>query len=344
MITISLKLIEAFSNETNFTVWSSISNCLGKLSGLFSHTALDKPLKNYGRKLFANITERLGWDAQEKESHLDTLLRSLVLNKMISFEDPETIREAKARFEKHLSGECPLAADLRSAVYRAVLGDADAATFQRFLQLYRAADLHEEKDRVSRALGAVKDPALLTKVLEFAISVSMPPHSACRPAVLGDADSATFQRFLQLYRAADLHEEKDRVSRALGAVKDPALLTKVLEFAISDEVRSQDTVFVIVSVALSRDGRDLAWQFFKEHWQEFMDRYQGGFLLARLVKSTTENFASEAAAQEIEQFFAAHHSPGTERSVQQALETVRLNAAWLRRDLASTTAYLQAYH
>nr|QBI71870.1 puromycin-sensitive aminopeptidase [Plutella xylostella] len=277
----SLKLIEAFSNETNFTVWSSISNCLGKLSGLFSHTALDKPLKNYGRKLFANITERLGWDAQEKESHLDTLLRSLVLNKMISFEDPETIREAKARFEKHLSGECPLAADLRSAVYRAVLGDADAATFQRFLQLYRAADLHEEKDRVSRALGAVKDPALLTKVLEF---------------------------------------------------------------AISDEVRSQDTVFVIVSVALSRDGRDLAWQFFKEHWQEFMDRYQGGFLLARLVKSTTENFASEAAAQEIEQFFAAHHSPGTERSVQQALETVRLNAAWLRRDLASTTAYLQAYH
>lgn len=93
----SLKLIEAFSNETNFTVWSSISNCMSKLSALFSHTALDKPLKNYGRKLFSNITERLGWDAKEKESHLDTLLRSLVLNKMIGFEDPDTIKEAKNR-------------------------------------------------------------------------------------------------------------------------------------------------------------------------------------------------------------------------------------------------------
>ncbi|CAB3259962.1 unnamed protein product [Arctia plantaginis] len=277
----SLKLMEAFSNETNFTVWSSISNCMSKLSALLSHTPLDKPLKNFGRKLFSNITRRLGWDAEEKESHLDTLLRSLVLNKMISFEDPDTIKEAKIRFERHSQGAEPLAADLRSACYR---------------------------------------------------------------AVLAGADEATFERFLALYRAADLHEEKDRISRALGAVNDPAILKRVLDFAISDEVRAQDTVFVIVSVAVTKNGRDLAWQFFKDHWQQFMDRYQGGFLLARLVKSTTENFASESCAQEIEQFFRTHQSPGTERSVQQALETVRLNAAWLRRDLASTTAYLHSYH
>ncbi|XP_013190703.1 puromycin-sensitive aminopeptidase [Amyelois transitella] len=277
----SLKLMEAFTNETNFTVWSSISNCLSKLSVLFSHTALDKPLKNYGRQLFANITRKLGWDAEEKESHLDTLLRSLVLNRMISFEDPETIKEAKIRFERHSSGAAPLAADLRSACYRAAL---------------------------------------------------------C------DADDAMFERFLALYRAADLHEEKDRISRALGAVKDPALLNRVLNFAISDEVRSQDTVFVIVSVAVSRNGRDLAWQFFKDHWQEFIDRYQGGHLLARLVKYTTENFASEAAALEVEEFFRTHPSPGTERSLQQALETIRLHAAWLRRDLAATSRYLQPYH
>lgn len=39
-------------------------------------------------------------------------------------------------------------------------------------------------------------------------------------------------------------------------------------------MRAQDTVFVVVSVAVSKNGRDLAWQFFKDHWQEFMDRYQ----------------------------------------------------------------------
>lgn len=65
----------------------------------------------------------------------------------------------------------PLAADLRSACYRAVLAGADEPTFERFLALYRAADLHEEKDRISRALGAVNDPAILKRVLDFAISV-----------------------------------------------------------------------------------------------------------------------------------------------------------------------------
>lgn len=42
------------------------------------------------------------------------------------------------------------------------------------LQLYREADLHEEKDRISRALGAIGDEAILKKVLEFAMSVSCP--------------------------------------------------------------------------------------------------------------------------------------------------------------------------
>ncbi|CAH2210377.1 jg183 [Pararge aegeria aegeria] len=82
------------------------------------------------------------------------------------------LRSVLLYFEKHISETCTLPADLRSACYRAVLAEADEAVFQRFLQLYRAADLHEEKDRISRALGAVKDPALLKRVLEFAISVS----------------------------------------------------------------------------------------------------------------------------------------------------------------------------
>ena len=34
----------------------------------------------------------------------------------------------------------------------------------------------------------------------------------------------------------------------------------------------------------SAPGRQLAWQFTKDNWKQFHDRYQGGFLLSRLVK------------------------------------------------------------
>ncbi|KAF4524826.1 hypothetical protein B566_EDAN013986 [Ephemera danica] len=109
---------------------------------------------------------------------------------------------------------------------------------------------------------------------------------------------------------------------------------------LKEEVRAQDTVFVIVSVAATREGRDLAWTFFQQNWQTFMDRYQGGFLIARLVKLVTENFATEAAAKEIEAFFTSHPTPGTERTIQQSIETIHLNAAWLGRDLDQIRDFL----
>jgi hypothetical protein len=41
-----------------------------------------------------------------------------------------------------------------------------------------------------------------------------------------------------------------------------------------DEVRSQDTVFFIASVAMNKHGRELAWNFVKKNWQELMNRYE----------------------------------------------------------------------
>lgn len=166
---------------------------------------------------------------------------------------------------------------------------------------------------------------------------------ACYRAVLQSANNEVYEEMLNLYRATDLHEEKDRISRALGSISNVELLQKVIQFAMSDEVRAQDAVFVIASVAINPLGRDLSWTFFKENWKILLNQYQGGFLLTRLVKHLTENFASDEKAAEIENFFKAHDFPGTERTVQQSIETIKLNTAWLQRDLAKITEYLKNY-
>lgn len=148
---------------------------------------------------------------------------------------------------------------------------------------------------------------------------------------------------LNLYRATDLHEEKDRISRALGSIRNVELLQQVIQFAMSKEVRAQDAVFVIASVAVNPLGRELSWAYFKENCKILMDQYKGGFLLTRLVKHLTENFATEDKAVEVENFFKTHDIPGTERTVQQSVETIRLSAAWLQRDLPAITEYLKNY-
>lgn len=93
---------------------------------------------------------------------------------------------------------------------------------------------------------------------------------------------------------------------------------------------------------MTKVGRELAWNFFKDNFKVLLERYQGGFLLTRLIKFSTENFASEDMALEIEKFFQENKSPGAERTVQQGVESVRLNAAWLARDSESIKAYLKS--
>ncbi|CAG9771129.1 unnamed protein product [Ceutorhynchus assimilis] len=272
-----LKFLRAFEDETDYNVWSSVSNILSRLSQLLGNTPYREGYEKYQKQLLSKVHTRLGWNSKAEETHLHTLLRSLILGRMALLNDQKTIQEARTRLDDHVSGKQVLPADLRSACYKTVL---------------RAGGQQE------------------------------------------------FDTLLKLYRSCDLHEEKDRISRSLGAATDLDLLKKVLEFAMSDEVRSQDKVFVIISASLNSRGRDLAWEFFKDNWPILKEQFSGGFLLARLVKYLAENFTSEEKAVEVEAFFQTNSAPGTERTVQQAIETIRLNSKWLKRDGTAIEKYL----
>ena len=47
---------------------------------------------------------------------LTAMLRDLVLLKMGRYGDPDTVKEARKRFEDHCSGKSPIPADLRATV------------------------------------------------------------------------------------------------------------------------------------------------------------------------------------------------------------------------------------
>ncbi|EDO44762.1 predicted protein [Nematostella vectensis] len=274
-----LKVVEAFSAETNYTVWNDLTVNLSSLALVMQYTDCYDSLKRFCLKLYEPIFTKLGWDAKPGEGHLDALLRGLVIGRLGKYGHEATVAEAKRRFEAHCTGKAAIPADLRSAVYSIVLKHGDEAM-----------------------LSAVQ----------------------------------------KLLRETDLHEERVRLMRCMGNVTQPELISKVLDFAISDAVRSQDTVFVIAGVTGSVVGRDLAWKFVRDNWETLHERYEGGFLLSRLVKTTTENFASEEKVKEVEEFFSKHSVPAAERTIQQSLENIRLNIAWLSRDAAPTKAWLHS--
>ncbi|XP_075033123.1 puromycin-sensitive aminopeptidase [Mixophyes fleayi] len=273
-----LKVMEAFVNEPNYTVWSDLSCNLGILSTLLSHTEFHEEIQGFIRDVFSPIGQRLGWDPKPGEGHLDALLRGLVLGKLGKAGHKPTLEEARRRFKDHVEGKNTLSADLRSPVY---------------------------------------------------------------VTVLKHGDSTTLDTMLKLHKLADMQEEKNRIERVLGAISSQDLIQKVLSFSLSEEVRPQDTVSVIGGVAgASKQGRKSAWNFVKENWEELYNRYQGGFLISRLIKLAVDGFASDKMAAEIKAFFDAHPAPSAERTVQQCCENILLNATWLKRDADAMHQYL----
>jgi hypothetical protein len=67
-------------------------------------------------------------------------------------------------------------------------------------------------------------------------------------------------------------------------------------------------------------------------------------LISRTVEIVADHFTSEDMATDVENFFKANPTRGTERTVQQVVENIRINAAWLNRDLESIAAFLKAQH
>ena len=67
---------------------------------------------------------------------LSTMLRSMILSRMGQLGHEPTVAEAQRRLDRHLSGETPLVADLRNAVYGGVLKNGAPEYFGKMLEVF----------------------------------------------------------------------------------------------------------------------------------------------------------------------------------------------------------------
>ena len=141
----------------------------------------------------------------------------------------------------------------------------------------------------------------------------------------------TYDLMWNLEKQSELQEEKVRLHSALASFTEEDLLVETLERSLSDDIRAQDSIRVIVTVASTGQGRSLAWNFIRSNWNELDRRYgDGGFALMRLV-SLVSGFSAPDRLKEVEDFFSKNPTPAAARTIDQAKERIRLNIAWLDR-------------
>ncbi|MEA3399217.1 MAG: M1 family metallopeptidase, partial [Patescibacteria group bacterium] len=132
-----------------------------------------------------------------------------------------------------------------------------------------------------------------------------------------------WKTFHKMYLKEEMHEEKERCGYALTRFKDKKLLTKTLEFAMSDEVRNQDTPFLITATWRNKEGRDLTWKFIKKNYKKILKEYgEGGHFLSGLLTPLGTHLTG---LEEIKKFFKKNTAPGADRTLEQIYEKIESN-------------------
>ena len=155
-------------------------------------------------------------------------------------------------------------------------------------------------------------------------------------------DQELYDIFWELHSKSNFQEEKVRLLSALTQFQDPGLIAKTLDMALTEKVRTHETISVIVQSCGTHNGRKLTWEFMKENWKELDRRYgEGGFGLMYMIQALS-GFRSNVALKDIDEFFKSNSVPAAELALLQTKETIKNNIDWIeynKTDL-STWPYL----
>ena len=114
-VTQFLSLTRAYSNETDASVWGDLSSNLRDIEVLLTGQPHFQHYQDFARAIFKPAANRVGWEAQAGEGHLDAILRSILLSQAGSYGDQEVLDQASVRFQQHI--KTGLACTLTSEVW-----------------------------------------------------------------------------------------------------------------------------------------------------------------------------------------------------------------------------------
>jgi puromycin-sensitive aminopeptidase len=135
-----------------------------------------------------------------------------------------------------------------------------------------------------------------------------------------NGDGELYEKFLTRMKTANSPEDYYRYFYALASFRDPVLVNRTLEYALSDQVRNQDAANLVGSVMGNPAGREPAWAFVKTHWPDLEKKLTTWS--ARGVVGSTSSFCDARARDDVQQFFTEHKVVTAERGLQQALESI----------------------
>jgi aminopeptidase N len=141
----------------------------------------------------------------------------------------------------------------------------------------------------------------------------------------GNAD--LFDQYVAGLQRMKSPEQFYNVAQSLREFRDPQLVERMLQMAISPAIRNQDAMGLIARVLQRPANQSTAWAWVKSHWTEVEKKAASANILA--VLDGAGSFCDPAARDDVQQFFTLHPT-GSDRPLKFELE--RINACISYRD------------
>jgi hypothetical protein len=155
-------------------------------------------------------------------------------------------------------------------------------------------------------------------------------------------DAALYDQFLaRLAAATAAPEQYYRYFNALAAFRDPALVKRTQQYALSGPVRSQDAPLLFAQLLGSTATQDGTWDVVKAEWAALTAKV-GTFQGLPNIVGSLGAFCSVERAADIKAFFDAHPVPEAARALQQSLERIATCAAVKARQSPAFDRWLAA--
>ena len=241
-------------------------------------------------------------------------------------------QEQRARFEQWVRER--FAPELQKIGFPGGARDSDELQSRRatLLALVGVTGNSPDVQRQAReaALRYIDDPNALPGTLV---------QTVLQVAALG-GDAALYDRYVaQLRKPGLAPEEYYRFFNTLAWFREPALVTRTLQFALSNDVRTQDTGTLIGQALTRQASRDAVWQFTQQQWPTLTAKL-GTFQGIPTIAASLQAFCSTQRATEVRQFFQRNPVASADRTLNQSVERIETCAAVAQRQSAPLAAWL----
>jgi aminopeptidase N/puromycin-sensitive aminopeptidase len=101
---------------------------------------------------------------------------------------------------------------------------------------------------------------------------------------------------------------------------DPALVTRTLDYAVSSQVRNQDSWRILAVLLRQRATRDQAWAYIQQHWDKVHSQFTTNSGVR--VVAATGSFCTAKHRDEVTSFFKTHPVEASARTLSKSIDSI----------------------